>query len=305
MPRVSILLPNYNYARYLKERLRSILGQTMADFELIYLDDASQDESNQVAEAFASDPRMRLERFTQNSGRVYQRWNDGAAMATGEWLWFAGADDSAHPCFLERLLDKAETHPTAAMIYCRQITIDSAGRILGTTYNNIASVTGHLAQDYFASGPAEAFLLTAGNYVASASSLLLRRDAFEAAGGFDARLWLAADWDLYLTLLRSHDIAYTAEPLTFYRSHRVTVTNSTRSAVKSCEDAYCVTRAYRWLKSDSRCSPEQLAVVRQRIEASIFDMFADPSVTIPDDLRFATDTIYSVVPDPRLRPKDS
>ena len=67
MPRVSVILPNYNYARYLKERVTSILGQTMPDFELIYLDDASTDESNRVMHQFSGDPRLRMRLFETNS----------------------------------------------------------------------------------------------------------------------------------------------------------------------------------------------------------------------------------------------
>src|SRR5437868_897778 len=124
MPRVSVILPNYNYARYLKERVRSILNQTMGDFELLYLDDASTDNSNQVMQTFADDKRVQMHCFTENSGRVYQRWNDGAKLATGDWLWFAGADDTAHPRFLEQLLSLAERHPGAAILHSRMATID-------------------------------------------------------------------------------------------------------------------------------------------------------------------------------------
>src|SRR5258706_14986109 len=108
MPRVSVILPNYNYAPYLRERVRSILRQTMTDFELIYVDDASQDSSNRIMEEFASDPRVQMQLFTENSGGVYIRRNAIAADAKGDWLWFAEADDTAEPTFLERLLALAD-----------------------------------------------------------------------------------------------------------------------------------------------------------------------------------------------------
>src|SRR5690242_19541243 len=127
MPRVSTILPNYNYARYLKERIRSILNQTMTDLELIYLDDASRDESNQVAQMFMGDSRMKMHCFDSNSGRVYRRWNDGAKLAKGDWLWFAGADDVVSPRFLERLLVQSEQYPDAAILYANTSFMDCQG----------------------------------------------------------------------------------------------------------------------------------------------------------------------------------
>src|SRR5579872_3229200 len=300
MPRVSVILPNYNYARYLKERVRSILNQTYRDFELIYVDDASTDESNAVMQEFASDPRVRIRLYEQNSGRVYQRWNDGAEMATGEWLWFAGADDSAHPRFLERLLTRTAEAPNAALASVRCPGIDAEGRLLALEYRAIPSLTARLASDYVGSSFDEVVRLTEGCFLFTASAVLLRHDVFRAAEGFDTRLWLTADWDLYLTMLRDHDLVYTAEPLAYYRTHRRTVSKTTRAGAQALENAYCVARACAWLREDPRCTPEIAAMVTRRVRACLFDLFADPSVAFPEQLYFAAAEVYRVVPDRRL-----
>src|SRR5947208_3535108 len=96
-PKVSVVVPSYNYARYMDERLQSLLNQTFTDFEVIVTDDASTDNSREVILRHASDPRVRPVFFRKNSGSVYQRWNDGADLARGEYIIFAGADDSCHP----------------------------------------------------------------------------------------------------------------------------------------------------------------------------------------------------------------
>jgi glycosyltransferase involved in cell wall biosynthesis len=100
MPKISIVLPNYNYARYLDERIQSLLNQTYQDFELIIVDDASTDNSLETIDKYIADPRVKTIFYPNNSGSVYQRWNDGAEIATGEYLIFAGADDSCHPTSL-------------------------------------------------------------------------------------------------------------------------------------------------------------------------------------------------------------
>src|SRR5262249_45035364 len=84
MCKVSIIVPNYNYGRFLKERIRSVLKQTWTDFELLYVDDGSSDESNYIAQAFQGEPRVRLRLCKKNSGTVYQRWNEAAQEASGE-----------------------------------------------------------------------------------------------------------------------------------------------------------------------------------------------------------------------------
>jgi glycosyltransferase involved in cell wall biosynthesis len=297
MPRVSVVLPNYNYARYLKERVRSILGQTFADLELLYVDDGSTDASNQVMTAFSSDPRLQMRMHTENSGRVYQRWNEGAALASGQWLWFAGADDSAQPDFLEKMLALAERHPRAAILHCRQATMDSGGRLLA-----VSSPEPFMQAEYAASaGDDIALMLVRHNFLASASSMLLRRDAFEGAGGFDSRLWLAADWDLYLSMLRLHDIAYLCEALSCYRLHANTVTKSTRTAVSLMENAYCVARAACWMQEHPQCRHEMRKASLRMLRARLFELFADSAVVIPTNLHFAAQAVHDVIPDPRLR----
>ena len=293
-------MPNFNYARYLKERIRSILNQTVTDIELLYLDDASTDESNRIAEQFASDPRVKLTLYTENSGAVYKRWNDGAHLAAGEWLWFAGADDSAHPAFLERLLAMAEQHPRVGIAHCTIATIDSAGRLLGVEWMADAALQAHMRSDYVCSGHEEAVLLTAGCFLSSASAMLFKREAFLAAGAFDVRLWSAADWHLYLTMLRKCDIAYRAEPLVYYRAHQATVTKKTRAAVRGVEDAYSVAAMYLSMLEDGRYSAAARELVRRRVKARVFDLLADPELAIPENLRFAAEAVAAAVPEPRL-----
>lgn len=125
MPRVSIILPNYNYARFLSERFRTIIGQTLDNFELIYVDDGSTDQSNMIAAEHGCDPRLSMHLHRENSGRVYRRWNEGAALATGDWLWFAGADDVSHPRFLERSVDLVSARQAVSIVHSGRELIDA------------------------------------------------------------------------------------------------------------------------------------------------------------------------------------
>src|ERR1700722_3014578 len=110
MPRVSVIVPNYNHARFLRQRLDSVVAQTFQDFELILLDDCSTDESRKILEEYARDPRARLELNEANSGSPFKQWNKGVRLARGKYVWIAESDDYANERFLERLGSRLDSH---------------------------------------------------------------------------------------------------------------------------------------------------------------------------------------------------
>jgi len=132
LPKVSIVLPNYNYARYLDERIQSLLNQTYQDFELIILDDCSTDNSIEVIQKYLHDPRVKTKFYKENSGLPYKRWNDGADLAQGEYLLFAGADDSCDPTLIEKLVEKLDRNPSVGLGLCQSWITDSSGKITGS-----------------------------------------------------------------------------------------------------------------------------------------------------------------------------
>src|SRR5215467_16170811 len=119
MPKVSIVVPNYNHARFLPQRLDSILGQTFQDFELILLDDCSTDDSRSVLSQHGRDPRVRIEFNEVNSKNPFKQWNKGVGLARGEYVWIAESDDYADERFLEKLVARLDAEPRAAFAYCR------------------------------------------------------------------------------------------------------------------------------------------------------------------------------------------
>src|SRR3954454_23268459 len=113
MPKVTVIIPSYNHARYLPRRLDSVLGQTFGDFEVLFLDDASSDGSRAVFEAHAasSDPRVRALFNESNSGSTFKQWNRGLREARGEYVWIAESDDYADQSLLAELVECLDAHP--------------------------------------------------------------------------------------------------------------------------------------------------------------------------------------------------
>ncbi|PSB21088.1 glycosyltransferase [filamentous cyanobacterium CCP2] len=241
MPKVSIILPSYNYARYLDERIQSVLNQTYTDFELIIVDDASTDNSIEVINQYTHDSRIKTCFFEQNSGLPYKRWNDGANLAEGEYILFAGADDSCHPTMLEKLVEQMDAHPNVGIAYTQSMEMDGEGKILRPLYYRTNDLDKERwMHDYVNQGKDECRYLVVKNTIPNASSVLLRRSVFEQAGRFDERLRLVADWMLWAKILLISDIAYIAEPLNYFRVHRKTVRSKTRGDGNHIEEYYKV-----------------------------------------------------------------
>src|SRR5258708_2534765 len=94
-PTASVIIPNYNHARYLRKRIDSVVGQTYQNFELILMDDCSTDESRSILSEYVKDPRVRIELNEKNSGSTFKQWNKGVALARGQYVWVAESDDYA------------------------------------------------------------------------------------------------------------------------------------------------------------------------------------------------------------------
>jgi glycosyltransferase involved in cell wall biosynthesis len=224
MPKVSVVLPNYNYAKYLDERIQSLLNQTYTDFELIIVDDASPDNSLEVIEKYTGDQRVKTLFFTENSGLPYKRWNDGAKLATGDYILFAGADDSCEPTLLEKLVEKLDANPNVGIAFSQSWEMTGEGKTIRSLKIHTDDLNEQRwAQDFVDQGTTECHYMIIKNTIPNASAALLRRQIFEQCGRFDENLRLVADWMLWCQMLLISDIAFVAEPLNYFRKHRKTV----------------------------------------------------------------------------------
>ena len=219
--------------------------------------------------------------------------------ATGEWLWFPNADDVADPSFLATLICIGMSDPRIAIVHSRNMRIDSGG-IIGDGWAGQPQLMQRLSRDYRAPGHEEILQLSGGCYLTSTNSPILRRSAYIAAGGFDERLWGCADYDLYLRVLHDHDIAYTSEPLAYYRVHGLNTTTATKNAVFYLSQAYCLAMALHRMRGNPLFTERDRESVLRRCRSGVFDLFQEPRVTIPPEMAFAAKAVYGFVPDKRL-----
>ena len=226
MPKVSVITPNYNHARYLHQRLDSILNQTFQDFELIILDDASTDNSREVIESYAKDPRVRTILKAENNGSTFKQWNLGVSQAKGEYVWFAESDDYADPALLETLVDRLDRHPNVGLAVCQSWTVDQDSKLLGN-YGDLLEHrdhSSHWREDYVNAGHDECknYMFWHGT-IPNASAVLWRRETLERAGGAPTEMRLCGDWMAYINVLHLSDIAFVSTPLNYFRQHQANV----------------------------------------------------------------------------------
>lgn len=136
-PLVSIIVPNYNHARFLKQRIESILQQDFTDYELILLDDASTDESREIMEQYRNNPQVSLIEYnTVNTGSPFAQWRKGIGLARGKYIWIAESDDYAESTFLSTTVPLMEMNEDAAICFTGSIRVDETGKRLSMDYDH-------------------------------------------------------------------------------------------------------------------------------------------------------------------------
>ncbi len=230
--RVSVVVPNFNYARYLPQRLASIDGQHRRPYEIILLDDASSDDSLAVVAgllpSIATPVKVILN--AQNSGSVFRQWFKGVEACSGDLVWIAEADDLADLEFL-RAACKAFDDPTVVMSFCQSKQMDEQGRILSDHYLDYVADIGaaHWTGPYVADGREEIRRrLSVKNTVPNVSGVVFRKDVLLKVlrEGIDdiAAYRNAGDWVTYIKVLQAGRIAFDPRSLNLHRRHGQSVT---------------------------------------------------------------------------------
>jgi glycosyltransferase involved in cell wall biosynthesis len=232
LPKVSVIVPNYNYAGYIESRINSILDQRVPFYELIVLDDASTDNSLAVIERLAAvrGAHLRIVRNETNSGSVFKQWNKGVELARGDYVWIAEADDLAEPGFLGSVMG-AMNDSQVVMGYCESKQIDGNGHVLAENYHDYTKdiSADHWRDSRRQSGRQEIENhLAIKNTVPNVSAVVFRRDALKSAiireKDYLARFRIAGDWLIYTAVLDQGDIVFVSDALNLHRRHRAGVT---------------------------------------------------------------------------------
>lgn len=228
LKKVSCIVPNYQYEKYLPERLDSIIKQDYPIYDIIFLDDCSKDGSLKTAEKILSKQNIDYVILQNefNSGCVFRQWFKGIDAAKGDFIWIAEADDSCSPDFLRKTVSGFED-PLVNLSYAQSCLIDSNGNVFNENYKtHTDSISSDKwTQDFISPMTFEINDgLAVKNTIPNASAIVIRKSAttkINKKNLFSYRV--AGDWMFYLELLRGGRVAFTPEILNYYRRHGVSV----------------------------------------------------------------------------------
>lgn len=234
-PRVSVVVPNYNYSYLLRDRLFSIVRQRLPVYEVIVLDDASDDDSLHVIAGLRDELGLDIKvcPSRENSGSVFRQWLKGVEMAKGDYVWIAEADDLSDPEFLATVIAPLDADRNVVMSYCDSRQVDETNAVLAESYDYyIRDVCAERwTRSYVCEGDEEVRrALAVKNTIPNVSAAVFRREPLlEVLGGSIEQIALfriAGDWVTYINLLAKGRVAFTSRALNTHRRHSGSVTSA-------------------------------------------------------------------------------
>jgi glycosyltransferase involved in cell wall biosynthesis len=242
---VSVLIPNYNHASYLKERIDSVLNQTYQDFELIILDDCSKDNSKEIIEKFRNHPKVSHIIYNDhNGGSPFLQWRKGFELAKGKYIWIAESDDSAKDIFLESIIPEMEKNKSASFAFCQAEVIDEnnikKGLGWGDINENEGSVIIHSGKDFL-----RKHLLSICR-VYNVSKVIFRESSYRKISDSYLKYKTCGDWAFWIELSTVGEVIDIRMPLSFFRWHDSSTTSqSIKSGLNYIEAADIYEEAFK------------------------------------------------------------
>ncbi len=209
-PLISVVIPAYNAEKTIRETIESVLNQTFHDFELIVVNDGSQDSTLDIVSSI-KDPRLQVLSY-ENGGISISR-NRGIEEACGEFISFIDADDLWTPDKLEAQLKALQTNPQAAVAYSWVDYIHEDGTFF--RHGNYVTINGNAYEKILVQSVLE-----------NGSNPLIRKEALNEVGGFNQSLTPPEDWDMWLRLAKHYDFVTVPYPQILYRMSSHSASNN-------------------------------------------------------------------------------
>lgn len=234
-PSISVVIPNYNYERFLEQRLYSILYQGINYHEIILLDDMSTDNSREKIDHLVEllSPYINIKKVynEHNSGSAFKQWEKGFNLATGDYVWIAEADDYCHKNMIKSLLKQLRKDDNIVIGYVNTSFINTEGKVIVPNIKKEIDImkTGHWDNSYINDGKDEfknyAFLNCT---IANVSSALIKKDDYKEYFVMSGNYKQAGDWLFYVNIMQKGKVAYVNKLYNYYRVHGNNVSSITK-----------------------------------------------------------------------------
>ncbi len=217
MVKISVIIPNYNHAVFLQQRIDSVLNQTYRNFEVILLDDASTDGSADVLNSYRVHEKVsHVVINDQNSGNTFVQWQRGLALAQGDYVWIAESDDYCSPDLLEELVSLVDSQENVSVAFCNSIIFRE----------NEVLTTGHSGQmQEIVEG--KTFIgerMLFGNTIFNASMAIFQRKAAQQVDfALIQTFKFCGDWLFWIQIAQQGFVGCSAKVLNYFRKHNADV----------------------------------------------------------------------------------
>lgn len=220
-PFVSVVIPNYNHARYLEQRLDSVFNQTYQNFEVIILDDCSTDNSLEIIEKYKDNPHLsQIVVNETNSGSTFKQWDKGIGLAKGEWIWIAESDDFCELNFLEEMVKQIEDRDGVVLEFCSSQFVDENGDFIPTSND--------WSQTLYVWDRGYEFVKKRqckGNSIWNASSAIFSRLVFQKVDDAYKTYKMAGDKLFWIEVALCGGVVHVNKRINYYRRHSETVSH--------------------------------------------------------------------------------
>ena len=214
-PKVSVVIPTYNHARYLPYALDSVINQGYPNLEVLVIDDGSNDGTAELVKPYGS----KINYIYKENGGTPSALNLGLSLATGKYVCWLSADDALIGEKVSKQVSLMESDPSLGFSYTSFVVIDASS----TKQYDVNSA-------YFPHKQEMVTKLMEGCFI-NGSSVMMRRSALEEIGNFDESLPQAHDYDLWFRFLRHYSCGFLEEPLLAYRWHGE---NMSQNPIEAC-----------------------------------------------------------------------
>ncbi|MCG2794068.1 MAG: glycosyltransferase [Weeksellaceae bacterium] len=226
MPAVSVIIPNYNHASFLRQRIDAVLEQTFQDFEVIILDDCSTDHSRTIIDGYQDNAKISTVVYNEsNSGSVFRQWVKGIKMAKGEYIWIAESDDYADAAFLSETLALLNRNSSCGAAFTNSYIVDEASHILDQTDKRL-SLSSLLKDRLITIKDIETSFIN-NMLISNVSSCLFRTSSLLNVDLEELQNYKSSgDRFAFIAIALNNDICYHPSPLNFFRIHHHNTTKS-------------------------------------------------------------------------------
>ena len=231
--KISVVVPNYNYSKFMHQRLYSIMSQNYKLHEIIILDDCSSDDSIEVIDKMVKKIKKYVNVKTiyneKNSGSAFKQWEKGFKEATGDYVWIAEADDYCDKTMIRKLVKPIKKDKDIYISYADTAFIDATGRIFLKTIKPEIDIqkTGHWNKSFVNNGLDEIKNYSFLNCtIANVSSALIKKGDYSKYFKEAGKYRQAGDWVLYVNVMSLGNIAFYNKPLNYYRVHGDNITST-------------------------------------------------------------------------------